>query len=260
MRLFSLITLLLASSLGAAGLEDPQIGQPAPALDQAHPLSNYKGKILVLEWVNKGCPFVKKHYGSGNMQALQKKYKEKGVAWVGVVSSAKGKEGYFKNAAQAAAWQKEQGALQDALILDPDGEIGQRYGAKATPHMFVIDAQGKLAYKGAIDDKPSADPGDIKSAKNYVAQALDALLAGKRPAVPETKAYGCSVKYADAPKPRSFHEHETGFWICDTWYDDAKGGHRCSFKSGKPGICGWCGAKLVKAGSKEDLARLKVGK
>jgi hypothetical protein len=251
MRILALIALLLAPFAGASELADPEIGAPAPALDEAHPLSKYSGKILVLEWVNRGCPFVKKHYGSGNMQALQKKLKAKGVAWIAVSSSAEGKEGYFKNAADAEAWQKEQGALQDALILDPDGDIGKRYGAKATPHMFVIDAQGRLAYKGAIDDKPSANPGDVKGARNYVAEAVDALLAGKKPAVPVTKAYGCSVKYSEG------HRHEEkGSWVCNTWQGD----HRCSFTSDKPGVCGWCGAKLVKKGGKEDLERLKVGK
>lgn len=160
-----------------------------------HSLKDFKGKIVVLEWINHGCPFVVKHYGSDNMQSLQRKYTEKGVVWLSICSSAEGKQGNMTG----EAWNKktkELKAAPTAILLDANGKVGQAYGAKTTPHMYVIDKTGAIVYKGGIDDKATANVADIKGAKNYVVEALDALLEGKVPAVKEAKAYGCSVKYA----------------------------------------------------------------
>jgi len=177
-------------------------GQAAPAFEikdshgKTHKLSDYKGKYVVLEWVRHECPFVVKHYESGNMQALQKKYRGKGVVWLSVNSSAKGKSGYH-SAKDTNAQAKEKGSKADAILLDPSGEMGRSYGAQATPHMFVVDPKGKVIYAGAIDDQPNTDKSTIKGATNYVSLALDAALAGKPVKKTATKAYGCSVKYAD---------------------------------------------------------------
>jgi peroxiredoxin len=179
-----------------------QTAKPAPdftATDiagHAQALAAYKGKIVVLEWNNPDCPFVKKHYGSGNMQALQHAARAQGVVWLAVNSGASGKQGNM-TADQAETVLKDRHAEVDAYILDPTGALGHLYGATSTPHMFVIDKDGNLAYSGAIDDKPTADPADVKGAKNYVKAALDALESGKQPEVRHIAAYGCGVKYAD---------------------------------------------------------------
>lgn len=157
-------------------------------------LSDYKGKLVVLEWFNMGCPFVQKHYDSGNMQGLQKTYTEKGVVWLSICSSAKGKQGYGEGAEHLKAMADKGGKPSDILI-DADGKVGRMFGAKTTPHMFIVDKAGKLAYAGAIDDKRSTDAEDVKTSKNYVKAALDDLLKGKTPEVASTQAYGCSVKY-----------------------------------------------------------------
>jgi peroxiredoxin len=159
-------------------------------------LADAKGKYVVLEWHNQGCPYVKKHYNSGNMQALQKEWTDKGVTWVSVISSAPGKQGYV-TADEEKAYLKAQKASPSAVLLDADGKIGKLYAAKATPHMFVIDPKGRLIYNGAIDDKPTTDLADVKSAKNYVAEALTESMAGKPVATPSTPAYGCGMKYKD---------------------------------------------------------------
>lgn len=159
-----------------------------------HTLAGYAGKIVVLEWINHGCPFVKKHYGVGNMQALQEKYTGKDVVWLSICSSAPGKQGHLT----AAEWVGKTAEVKDkasAILLDEDGKVGRLYGAKTTPHMFVIDKEGKLAYQGAIDDNRSFDPKTVEGAKNYVAAAVDALLKGETVETPETTPYGCSVKY-----------------------------------------------------------------
>lgn len=161
---------------------------------KARSLSEFKGRTVVLEWSNRGCPYVRKHYDRGNMQGLQRKYADKGVVWLTVMSSAPGKEGYL-TAADANTHVKSVGAAPAAVLMDPDGKLGRMFGAQTTPHCFVIDAKGSLAYAGAIDDKPSTNPEDIAGSKNFVAAALDALAAGKPVAVASTKAYGCSVKY-----------------------------------------------------------------
>jgi peroxiredoxin len=160
-------------------------------------LADYRGKIVVLEWTNDGCPFVGKHYRSGNMQALQAKYTGLGVIWLSVVSSAPGEEGYV-TASEAEHDTAARGATPTAVLLDPSGALGRLYGARATPHMYVIDTTGRLVYRGAIDDRPSTSLADVATAHNYVAAALDETLAGRAVSVPATTAYGCSVKYAPA--------------------------------------------------------------
>jgi peroxiredoxin len=195
------MTLVLAMILSAAAFSAQlTVGDKAPdftlkdANGTEHSLSDFAGKIVVLEWTNFGCPFVKKHYGSGNMQKLQKTYTEKGIVWLSICSSAPKKQGYFT----AEEWPGElakSGFNATALLPDPTGETGKLYGAKTTPHMFVIDKAGKLVYQGAIDDNRSWDPRTIEGAKNYVAEAVDALRAGKAVTTAETSPYGCSVKY-----------------------------------------------------------------
>jgi peroxiredoxin len=178
------------------------VGQPAPAFTLPdthgvqHRLADFKGKLVVLEWVNFDCPFVGKHYGSGNMQELQKEYTGKGVVWLSVGSSAPGKQGHYP-AERLNALIKERGASPSAYLLDEDGTVGRAYGAKTTPHMFIVDGQGKLIYEGGIDDTPSTDQADIPLAHNYVKAALDEALAGKPVTTSSSRPYGCSVKYAD---------------------------------------------------------------
>ena len=162
---------------------------------KTHKLSDYRGKYVVLEWTNNGCPYTQKHYESGNMQALQKEWTDKGVVWLTVLSSAPGEQGYM-TALQENAYVGKEHAAPTAAILDPTGTIGHAYEAKTTPHMFVIDPSGKLIYAGAIDDHATTDPGDIKSSKNYVSDALNESMAGKTVATSYTRPYGCSVKYA----------------------------------------------------------------
>ncbi len=151
---------------------------------------------MVLEWFNPQCPFVGKHYGSGHMQALQKEWTGKGVVWLTIDSSAPGKQGYL-DAARARELAKERGLSSTALLLDPEGKVGRAYAAKTTPHMFVIDKAGTVAYAGGIDDKPSTDQADLAAAKNFVAAALGELVAGRPVTVASSQPYGCSVKYAD---------------------------------------------------------------
>jgi len=159
-----------------------------------HSLSDYKGKFVVLEWANPDCPFVQKHYNSGNIPQLQKQYTAKGVIWLTVDSSAQGKEGYYPPQG-LNKFMADKGGSPTAVFADTDGRIGHLYGAQTTPHMFVIDPQGKLIYQGAIDDTPGTDTADLTTAKNYVSAALDAAMNGKPVAVNTTKSYGCSVKY-----------------------------------------------------------------
>jgi glutathione peroxidase-family protein len=161
---------------------------------KTHSLKNYAGKIVVLEWFNPGCPYVKKHYESGNMQKLQQTYTDKGVIWLTINSSAEGKQGYMTDdeaKAKVATWNIK----STAMLVDPEGIIGKAYNAKTTPHMFVINQKGSLAYQGAIDDNDSAKISSIEGAKNYVSQTIDELLANKPISISETESYGCSVKY-----------------------------------------------------------------
>lgn len=157
-------------------------------------LSDYKGKIVVLEWVNHGCPFVRKHYDSGNMQALQKKYTSSNVIWLTINSSAPGKQGHVDDEGAISERKKYNSAATDVL-LDPTGKVGKMYEAKVTPHMYVIDKEGTLVYQGAIDDKADTDQASIPSAKNYVAGALTSIMNGKKVTASTTRAYGCAVKY-----------------------------------------------------------------
>jgi peroxiredoxin len=175
-------------------------GQPAPAFSardlggRTVNLADFRGRYVVLEWNNPNCPFVKKHYDSGNMQGLQKRLTADNVAWLMVNSTAVGTEDYVDNAAKTA-WLKQQGAAPSAVLLDEDGRIGRSYGARVTPHMYVIDPAGTVIYAGAIDDKRSTSAADVKTSTNYVAQALGEARAGKKVSVASTTAYGCSIKY-----------------------------------------------------------------
>lgn len=159
-------------------------------------LSQYRGKWVVLEWANRGCPYDQKHYKSGHMEALQKEWTAKGIVWLSIISSAPGQQGYV-TPAEENDYLQTMHAAPTAAILDPSGAIGHMYEAKTTPDMFVIDPSGKLVYEGAIDDKPSPDPETLKDAHNYVNEALDEAMAGKPVTTPVTRSYGCSVKYAE---------------------------------------------------------------
>lgn len=197
LKQLAFVSSLLVSSVAFSNAE---VGKEAPAftvkdaLDKDQKLSDYKGKWVVLEWFNKGCPFVKKHYGSKNMQALQAKYKSQNVVWLTVNSSAPGKQGHV-DGKTALSDAKDFGAEPTAILLDSDGKIGKAYGAKTTPHMFVINPQQQVVYAGAIDDNDSSNPAVIEKSKNYVAAALDSGLKGEKIAITNSKPYGCSVKY-----------------------------------------------------------------
>lgn len=177
-----------------------KVGDPAPgftAVDsngKQQKLSDYKGKYVVLEWHNQGCPYTKKHYDSGNMQRLQKEWTEKGVVWLTVISSAPGKQG-FVTPAQENEYLKQMNAVPTAVLMDPAGTLGHLYGAKTTPHMYIIDPKGTLIYQGAIDDRPTSDQKDLQGAKNYVETTLTEAMAGKPVTETATRPYGCSVKY-----------------------------------------------------------------
>ncbi len=195
--------LMLACSVTLAGgaLAQAQLNQPAPAFTatdiagKSVNLSEFQGKYVVLEWVNPGCPFVQKHYNSGNMQSLQKEAATKGVVWLSVASNAKGAEGYQSPTA-LAAWMKGKSAAQTGVLVDSDGKLGRAFGARATPHMYVISPQGTLIYAGGIDNKPTTNPADIAGATNYVRQALNEALAGKAVSRAAAPAYGCGIEYA----------------------------------------------------------------
>lgn len=186
-------------SLDAA---DAAVGEKAPDFTlpdsngKNHTLSDYSGKIVVLEWLNHGCPFVQKHYNGGNMQELQRMAGEKGIVWFSVISSAPGKQGYC-TPDEANEITQEKNASPAAVLLDPEGKVGKSYGAKTTPHMYIIDKEGVLVYNGAIDDIRSTNLEDIAKAKNHVRMALDELLAGKEISVKTSEPYGCSVKYKE---------------------------------------------------------------
>ncbi len=177
-------------------------GSPAPVFSlpdtagRPVPLESLRGRWVVLEWNNPSCPFVRKHYDSGNMQALQQRFTAEGVAWLTINSTA-ATHPEFRKPAEMAAWMTQAGGTPTAILLDPDGKVGRAYDARATPHMFVIDPQGTLVYAGAIDDRRSANPADARSAKNYVVAALADARAGRPVGIGHTHAYGCSIKYAD---------------------------------------------------------------
>jgi hypothetical protein len=198
----TVITTLICLFTASAALANAEVGKLAPdftATDiegTSQSLAAYRGKIVVLEWTNPGCPFVRKHYGPSNMQKLQGYALDKGVVWLRINSSAAGKQGNM-TPEEAKQNTLDDKAKHTAYIQDPEGTIGKLYGAKTTPHMFVVNKEGILAYAGAIDDKPSFNPKDIEIAKNYVKEAMDSLLADKPVATASTPPYGCSVKYKD---------------------------------------------------------------
>ncbi|WP_162582885.1 thioredoxin family protein [Variovorax sp. PBS-H4] len=189
-------TFLMGSNAVAAAA----VGQKAPdfvAVDTAgkqHRLSDFAGKFVVLEWTNPGCPFVRKHYGSGNMPATQKAATEKGVVWLAVNSTERAASDYLKPAA-LEAWMKEHAAAPTAVLMDEDGVIGRAYAARTTPHLYIIDPQGVLVYAGGIDSIASSRAEDIKTATNYVNQALGEAFGGKPVSAATTRPYGCSIKY-----------------------------------------------------------------
>lgn len=194
-----LATILATALFSAAAHGAPTVGQPAPGFSATNSdgkttkLADLKGKYVVLEWTNDGCPFVKKHY-NGNMQTLQKEATDKGAVWLSVISSAPGKQGHVDGKA-ANALTASRKAHPSQVLLDPSGELGQLYDAKTTPHMFIINPEGKLIYAGGIDSIASADEEDIAKAKPYVRVALTEAMAGKPVTEAVTKPYGCSVKY-----------------------------------------------------------------
>jgi len=199
----SLCAVLAAASLPlVASAQSARVGAPAPAFSatdsrgQTQSLAQYRGKYVVLEWHNQGCPYTIKHYASGNMQALQKEWTAKGVVWFTVISSARGEQGYV-TPGQENAYLAQMHAVPTAVLLDTDGKVGRLYNAKTTPQMIVIDPAGKVIYDGAIDDRPTPDVSDIKGADNYLTDALTEAMAGKPVAKSVTRPYGCSVKYSD---------------------------------------------------------------
>ena len=193
---------LLGGSSTSTSPSDATVGESAPEFTlegtdgQTYTLSDLEGKYVVLEWLNFGCPYVGKHYGSGNMQRLQEEYTEQGVVWLSIVSSAPGTQGYYPPE-EMNAQNEKRGGNQTAILMDPTGEVGHQYGARTTPHMYVINPEGTLIYKGGIDDKPTTDEADIEGATNYVRAALDQAMNGEEVSVKTAPPYGCSVKYAE---------------------------------------------------------------
>ena len=198
LRIASALVMLTMAGAGAAS---PDVGKAAPDFrlpdtkGNQHALAELRGSFVVLEWTNHECPFVRKHYGSGNMQALQKEYTAEGIVWLSVISSAPGEQGYV-NGEMADQLTRERDASPTAVLLDPDGHVGKLYGARTTPHMYIIAPDGTLIYKGGIDDKPSTRQSDIDTATNYVRVALTEARNGQAVSNPVTRPYGCSVKYA----------------------------------------------------------------
>jgi peroxiredoxin len=186
----------------APALAEAVVGAAAPAFTvvdsngQTRSLADFEGKTVVLEWWNYQCPFVNKHYASGHMQKLQKAWTGRGVVWLVISSSAPGKQGYV-DGPKANTLMEEKGGAPTAVLLDHDGEVGRAYGARNTPHMFIIDSGGTVVFAGGIDDTPSTDLADIETAHNYVQAALEELTAGQPVTTPSTEPYGCGVKYAD---------------------------------------------------------------
>ena len=202
---FASIALAISSVVAAsATLSAPSatVGQPAPNFalpdgqDKPLKLSDYAGKYVVLEWTNPDCPFVRKHYNSGNMPALQGEVAAKNVVWL-TINSTHPQHSEYKSPAVMQTWLDSKKARPQAMLFDRDGGVGHEYAAKTTPNMYIIDPQGKLIYAGAIDDKRSTNPDDVKTAKNYVRVALDEALSGKPVTIANTTPYGCSIKYAN---------------------------------------------------------------
>lgn len=203
----ALALLMAAAAPDAAAAQDggddrPAIGEPAPSFTlpdthgEQHSLEDYRGEWVVLEWLNYGCPYVQKHYESGNIPSQQEKWTERGVNWFAVVSSAPGKQGHHPPDEMRERG-KEFGVEADAILMDPEGEVGRAYGARTTPHMFVIDPEGEVVYMGGIDDVPTARIEDLERATQLVDRALEQATAGEEVARPTSRPYGCSVKYPD---------------------------------------------------------------
>ncbi|MDP3136899.1 MAG: redoxin domain-containing protein [Burkholderiaceae bacterium] len=194
------LAMLVSSGLAAQAQAAATVGQPAPnfrATDtngRTHQLADFRGKYLVLEWTNPGCPFVRKHYGSGNMQALQKEFTAKNVVWLAVNSTETASADYLAPA-QLAAWMTAQAAAPTATLMDVEGTMGRAFGARTTPHMYIVDPQGRLVYAGGIDSIASSRMDDIKTATNHVRRSLSEALAGKPLSMATTPPYGCSIKY-----------------------------------------------------------------
>ena len=191
-----LAAILLAASSAIAGT----VGQPAPDFTlsdlsgKAVKLSDYRGSYVVLEWVNPECPYVEKHYGSRNMQGLQKDYTAQKVVWLTINSTREGHSEYYPPQ-KMAGWLKQMNAAPSATLLDPTGKVGRAYQARTTPHMYIVDPKGQLVYAGGIDDKRSTSQSDVKTAKNFVRAAMGEALAGKSISAASTSPYGCSIKY-----------------------------------------------------------------
>jgi peroxiredoxin len=198
-----LFPIVAAVVLAAPAHAAPQVGSQAPNFrltdtnGKAVTLGQFKGKVVVIEWNNPACPFVKKHYETGNMQRTQAAARKDGVVWLTINSSAAGKQGHV-NGAQANAFLAAQNAQPTAYLLDHNGTVGKGYGAVTTPHMYIVDKGGKLVYAGGIDNKPTPNKADVAGARNHVLAALSELKAGKAVTVPTSRPYGCSVKYADS--------------------------------------------------------------
>lgn len=195
----ALATLTMAAFANAA----PSVGQPAPdftlkdANGRTVKLSDFRGKHVVLEWTNPGCPYVQKHYNSGNMPATQQDAVNRGVVWLSINSTEKASGDYLEPG-KIVAWQQERKARPSAVLMDEDGVAGRAYGARTTPHMYIVNPQGQLVYAGGIDSIPSSNPDDIRKAVNYVKRALSEALAGTPISAATTRAYGCSIKYKSA--------------------------------------------------------------
>ena len=194
-----LVAVFAASAHVAAALPPGSTAPDFKGVDSngvEHSLSEYRGKYVVPEWANRGCPYEQKHYKSGNMESLQKQWTAKGVVWLSILSDPPGQQGYV-TPAEENDYLKTMNASPTAALLDPTGVIGRLYGARTTPHIFVVDPTRKIVYQGAIDDKPTPDPASLKTADNYLNDALNAAMAGKPVAVAVTKPYGCAVHYGD---------------------------------------------------------------
>lgn len=198
--LIAIASLAFLNIASESDLNGAVVGEPAPdfsvvdAYGNTHSLSDYEGQYVILEWLNHDCPFVRKHYNGNNMQELQKKYTEQDVVWFSVISSAPGTQGYLEpEGAQNITGEKN--ASPTAVLLDPDGTMGRAYDARVTPHMYIINPDGILEYNGAIDDRPTPRVSDLDGARNYVVEAMDALMNGGEIAVRTNTPYGCTVKY-----------------------------------------------------------------
>lgn len=195
-----LLASLIVGATLLAGAQAATVGQPAPDFTlqdvngKTVRLSDFRGRHVVLEWNNPGCPFVRKHYDSGNMQALQKEAAAKNVVWL-AINSTEASHGDYLPPAQLGRWMSEQKAAPAATLMDEDGSVGRAYAARVTPHMYIVDAQGRLVYAGAIDSIPSGRAEDIRTATNYVRQGLGEALAGKPVSQSTTRPYGCTIKY-----------------------------------------------------------------